>query len=252
MSLSYFASHESRRYILPSCILLREFGPFESSCSDLTVSSAGLPIGFSAMMSKSLVELFIFPHACELEQTLDANICELLSFVKENSECFHEDTVLKNIIIFLGNKSRYRHGDMEHTGDISSAEQESGECLRASQSICRFLRRLSDDGSIDTFHGNSHRNEEEFPVQHFKSFKECSRLEWRTIVLLQKSCEKILSLSDPAVIPDLMTVLSALSTHQLVPYSFWSQAIELCDKGKKWEEMKVLLQVMFYSLNLLL
>lgn len=181
---------------------------------------------------------------------LENNIGELLAFVDDNIDCFHFDAVCKHVITLLGSQSRTlcipsraRQGptesSLQHEGD-------SEACLQVSNKICQFLKTLSDRGKIDVFryeHFPGSPSGSATPVQHYRSFKGCTDREWCTIKLLQAACVQVLNLGHPAVVPDLMVLLSSLSTQQLVPDSYWSQAIALCEEGKRWGDLKVLVQV---------
>lgn len=243
----------------------------------LVFVSTGIPFGHSERFSRVVVDLFLTPpstnakHDASMPMNADVNldlklqeenIQELMLFVTNNSDCFNLDTICKHIISHLSNKTQidqaiYRiirnsnHptpcGNSEHTDIIEAGDLYAKYCATASYSICRFLKSLSASGITEVFQDHCQAQEEEreqdCPVQHYRSFKECSDREWRSIKLLQTSCVQLFNLKHPAVISDLVVVLSSLSTQQLVPYSYWSQAIQLCTEAKKWEDLKVLLQV---------
>lgn len=198
----------------------------------------------------------------DLLTTQEGNIDNLLTFVTENLDCIHLDTVLKLIITHLSDKTRIKLVTENSSVPLSISTQNTDHivtddddeysrfCTTASYSICRFLKNLSANGKIEVFRDHcqaqdqgQEQEHDETPVQQYRSFKECTDREWRTIKLLQTACVQLLNLKHPAVIPDLLVILSSLSTHQLVPYSYWSQAIQLCADAKKWEDLKVLLQV---------
>jgi hypothetical protein len=213
------------------------------------------------------VELFVPLHAAaaaaaESEVDLDLfvleeNIENLINLVKQNTDCLNFDTISKHIIILLSDKERIdervdRALNCIQTPRVNENTGQSGDgaalyasiCSSSAQHICHFLKRLSDSHDIETFRDHCGTVEhEELPVQQYRSFKECNDREWRTIKLLQIACVQLLNLKHPAVIPDLLVILSSLSTQQVVPYSYWSQAIQLCSESKKWEDLKVLLQV---------
>lgn len=224
-----------------------------------------VPFGFTEEFSKAVVELFISPishdteHNTAIELSIqEENINALMTFITENRDCFHFDTISSHVIAHLCkhrntyNANTFAPLRTSMSGANTDNDAANAEyvrfCTTASYAVCRFLKYLSSNGSIESFRDHCQSQEEvqehdETPVQQYRNFKDCSDREWTTITLLQTACVHLFNLKHPAVVPELMVILSSLSTHQLVPYSYWSQAIQLCAQAKKWEELKVFLQV---------
>jgi hypothetical protein len=212
------------------------------------------------MISRAVVELYLplcenvddLRNFSELKESID----DLMTFIDKNGFLFHFDVVCQSVIKHLSDRSRlcpdfarnnvsmedFNHAELRERESVAQAAKRFST---VSNNICRFLKYLSDREMIEDFHVEyrSSSSEDKVPVQNYRSFRDCSDREWRTIKLIQTSCVQLFNLHHVAVVPDIMVLLSSLSTLQIVPYSYWDQAIKLCEEGKKWDDLKVLVQV---------
>ena len=208
---------------------------------------------------KTIIELFLPPlsisgRCIHLDVgKLREGLSELLIFVKVNSDCFCGDFVLKLVLSTLCDKRRAIHADhsMYPTTDALSCEIYMNEvyatyCCTITQCVLAVLRLLAERDYISFSYSDSDNGASDLtPVQKYRNFNDSSDREWRSIRLHQAACIQLFKLNHAIVLSDLVKILSSLSTLQIVPYYYWSQAIKICDESKAWDDLELILQVTY-------
>ena len=204
------------------------------------IRKSGLAFGKTVEFSNAVVSIFL----CEMEMpVLRKHMLELVEYVSHNQDCLSLTTISMMVLREICDRNNFAaRFPLEGSPTSPSADEDNSYCLWAADHIHMFLQHLSRDGHIEQLWLQDHACMGTIRMG-YQSYHRSSEREWFTMKLLQASIVQLLNLNNPIVMPVLTALVFDLSKLQIVPYSYWSQAIRLCDRGMMWKELTFIFEV---------